>query len=135
MDALGLGYLQLGQASNTLSGGEAQRLKLVSELNTSGTQRSLYVMDEPTTGLHREDVHRLTALLQQLTDRGDTVVVIEHHPDIILAADWIVDLGPEGGEGGGRVIAKGTPASIMKSKRSHTGKVLKREIEESRARG
>jgi excinuclease ABC subunit A len=126
--ALGLGYLKLGQPSNTLSGGEAQRLKLVSELATAGSGRTLYVMDEPTTGLHRNDVVRLLSVMEQLIDRGDTIVVIEHHPDVILSADHVVDLGPEGGEGGGRIVATGTPERIMKSKRSHTGKVLAREV-------
>ncbi len=127
---LGLGYLHLGQASNTLSGGEAQRIKLVSELAAGlNTGPTLYVMDEPTTGLHRDDVERLLEVLQRLVERGDTVVVIEHHPDVMLAADWIVDLGPEGGAGGGRVVAKGTPETIAKRKRSHTGEVLRRELQ------
>ncbi|MEM7137186.1 MAG: excinuclease ABC subunit UvrA [Myxococcota bacterium] len=126
---LGLGYLHLGQASNTLSGGEAQRIKLVSELAGGlNTSRTLYVMDEPTTGLHRDDVDRLMGVLQRLVDRGDSVVVIEHHPDVMLAADWLVDLGPEGGVGGGRVVAQGTPEALAKRKRSHTGAVLRREL-------
>ena len=124
---LGLGYLHLGQPSNTLSGGEAQRIKLVSELAAGiHSGPTLYVMDEPTTGLHRDDVDRLLGVLQRLVDRGDTVVVIEHHPDVMLAADWIVDLGPEGGAGGGRIIAQGTPETIARRKRSHTGEVLRR---------
>ena len=125
---LGLGYLTLGQASNTLSGGEAQRLKLVSELSSPGAGRALYVMDEPTTGLHRDDVARLMSVLDALVDRGDTLVVIEHHPDVIASADWVVDLGPEGGEHGGRIIAEGTPETLMRSRTSHTGEMLRREL-------
>jgi excinuclease ABC subunit A len=129
---LGLGYLKLGQPSNTLSGGEAQRLKVVSELATSGQGSTLYVMDEPTTGLHREDVRRLLSVLQELVERGDTVVVIEHHPDVIAAADWVVDLGPEGGSGGGSIVAEGTPEAIMRANHSHTGRWLKHERDNSR---
>jgi excinuclease ABC subunit A len=129
LDELGLGYLHLGQASNTLSGGEAQRIKLVSELGAGlNAGPSLYVMDEPTTGLHRDDVDRLLGVLNRLVERGDTVAVIEHHPDVMLAADWIVDLGPEGGAQGGRVVAQGTPETIAKRKRSYTGEVLRREM-------
>ncbi|MBW2508546.1 MAG: ATP-binding cassette domain-containing protein, partial [Deltaproteobacteria bacterium] len=129
LDELGLGYLHLGQPSNTLSGGEAQRIKLVSELATGlNTGPTLYVMDEPTTGLHRDDVERLLAVLDRLVERGDTVAVIEHHPDVMLAADWIIDLGPEGGVDGGRIVAQGTPETIAKRKRSHTGKVLRTEL-------
>ena len=125
---LGLGYMKLGQASNTLSGGEAQRLKLVSELGATESGPTLYVMDEPTTGLHRDDVERLVGVLERLADRGDTVVVIEHHPDVILAADWVVDLGPEGGDEGGRIVAEGTPETIIRDPKSHTGAVLAREV-------
>jgi len=126
LDELGLGYLHLGQPSNTLSGGEAQRIKLVSELAAGlNTGPSFYVMDEPTTGLHRDDVDRLLGVLDRLVERGDTVAVIEHHPDVMLAADWIIDLGPEGGAGGGRVVAQGTPEQMAKRKRSHTAAALR----------
>ncbi len=125
---LGLGYLTLGQPSNTLSGGEAQRLKLVSELATVNSGPTLYVMDEPTTGLHREDVYRLMAVLSELVERGDTVLVIEHHPDVIIAADWVIDLGPEGGVDGGTIVAQGTPEQIMACPQSHTGAALRRLV-------
>jgi excinuclease ABC subunit A len=135
LDELGLGYLHLGQSSNTLSGGEAQRIKLVSELAVGlRTGPTLYVMDEPTTGLHRDDVDRLLGVLNRLVERGDTVVVIEHHPDVMLAADWIIDLGPEGGAHGGRIVAEGTPEDIAKYEGSHTGEVLKRQLSPSRRR-
>jgi excinuclease ABC subunit A len=127
---LGLGYLKLGQPSNTLSGGEAQRLKLVSELSASGAGPTLYVMDEPTTGLHREDVARLLGVVDRLVERGDTVLAIEHHPDVIAYADWVVDLGPEGGEGGGRIIAQGTPEQITRVRSSHTGAAIKQTLKE-----
>lgn len=128
---LGLGYLKLGQPSNSLSGGEAQRLKLVSELASTESTQTLYVMDEPTTGLHRRDVLRLCRVIQKLVERGDTVVVIEHHTDLMMQADWLIDLGPEGGSGGGEIIATGTPEQLAKQhKRSHTGAALRKLIRE-----
>jgi excinuclease ABC subunit A len=126
LSELGLGYLELGQPSNTLSGGEAQRLKLATELSLASTGGpTLYVMDEPTTGLHRSDVARLLGVFDKLVDRGDTVVVIEHHPDVMAWADWIVDLGPEGGAGGGRIVVEGTPEAILRHKTSHTARALR----------
>ncbi|MBM3985112.1 MAG: excinuclease ABC subunit A, partial [Planctomycetes bacterium] len=121
---VGLGYLKLGQSASTLSGGEAQRVKLASELGRPGTGRALVVLDEPTTGLHMDDVSRLVAVLQRLADQGNTVVVIEHNIDVILSADWVVDLGPEGGEGGGALVAQGPPETIAACAASHTGRWL-----------
>ena len=122
---VGLGYIHVGQPAPTMSGGEAQRVKLSRELGKKQTGRTLYVLDEPTTGLHFEDIRKLLAVLQRLVDGGNTVVVIEHNLDVIKCADWVVDLGPEGGAGGGRVVAKGTPEKVAKSKRSHTGRFLR----------
>lgn len=125
LDEVGLGYIKLGQPSTTLSGGEAQRVKLASELCKRSTGKTIYILDEPTTGLHTYDVHKLTTILQKLTDGGNTVVVIEHNLDIIKVADYIIDIGPEGGEKGGEIIAKGTPEKVAKCKESYTGKYLK----------
>ncbi len=125
---VGLGYIKLGQASTTLSGGEAQRVKLATELQKVATGRTIYILDEPTTGLHTDDVNRLIAVLQRIVDGGDTVLVIEHNLDVIKCADWIIDLGPEGGDGGGTVIAKGTPEQIAKVENSWTGQYLQKTI-------
>ena len=122
---VGLGYVKLGQSSTTLSGGEAQRVKLATELSRRGTGKTMYVLDEPTTGLSTYDVHKLTGILQRLTEGGNTVVVIEHNLDVIKTADHIIDMGPEGGDGGGMVIAQGTPEEVIKVKGSYTGKYLK----------
>jgi excinuclease ABC subunit A len=121
---VGLGYVRLGQPAPTLSGGEAQRVKLASELAKRSTGHTLYVLDEPTTGLHFEDVRKLLDVLQRLVDQGNTVCVIEHNLDVVKSADWIIDLGPEGGEGGGSVIAAGSPEEVAKTPGSYTGKFL-----------
>ncbi len=125
---VGLGYIHLGQSATTLSGGEAQRIKLATELSRRSTGRTLYILDEPTTGLHFDDVKRLLHVLNQLVDRGNTVLVIEHNLDIIKSADWIVDLGPEGGDKGGELVAAGTPKDVVKVKRSYTGQWLKKVL-------
>ncbi|HZL80481.1 MAG TPA: excinuclease ABC subunit A, partial [Demequina sp.] len=121
---VGLGYVPLGQSATTLSGGEAQRLKLSKELSKRATGRTLYILDEPTTGLHFEDVKKLMSVLQGLVDKGNTVIVIEHNLDVIKSADWVLDMGPEGGNGGGGVVAEGTPEDIATHPESHTGKFL-----------
>ncbi|MEY4163183.1 MAG: hypothetical protein RLZZ79_135, partial [Actinomycetota bacterium] len=121
---VGLGYVRLGQSAPTLSGGEAQRVKLATELQRRSTGRTIYVLDEPTTGLHFEDVRKLLGVLQRLVDTGNTVVVIEHNLDVIKSADWVIDLGPEGGSGGGTIVAEGTPEEVAKVKGSYTGKYL-----------
>ena len=124
LNDVGLGYVRLGQPAPTLSGGEAQRVKLATELQKRSTGRTIYVLDEPTTGLHFEDIRKLLGVLQGLVDKGNTVIVIEHNLDVIKSADWIVDLGPEGGSGGGRVVAEGTPEHVATLEDSHTGRFL-----------
>ena len=125
---VGLGYIRLGQAATTLSGGEAQRIKLSKELSKRATGRTLYLLDEPTTGLHFDDVRKLLGVLDRLVDAGNTVVVIEHNLDVIKCADWIVDLGPEGGDDGGRVVAEGTPEHVGRVRGSYTGEYLVRAL-------
>ena len=122
------GYIKLGQPSTTLSGGEAQRIKLATELSKRATGKTLYILDEPTTGLHIADVHRLVDILQRLVDTGNSIIVIEHNLDLIKTADYIIDLGPEGGDGGGEIVAVGSPEQIIKNDRSYTGKFLKKYI-------
>jgi excinuclease ABC subunit A len=122
---VGLGYLKLGQSCTTLSGGESQRIKLASELSKRDTGRTLYIFDEPTTGLHFEDINQLLGVFQKLVDRGNSVVIIEHNLDVIKCADWIVDMGPEGGAAGGRVVAEGTPEDVARVAESYTGQFLK----------
>ena len=128
LDDVGLGYLELGQSATTLSGGEAQRVKIASELYRPHTQKTIYLLDEPTIGLHYADVEKLIEILQELVGRGNTVMVIEHNLDLIKCADYIIDIGPEGGERGGEVVAKGTPEEIAKNKESHTGTYLKKAL-------
>jgi excinuclease ABC subunit A len=131
---VGLGYIKVGQPATTLSGGEAQRVKLAYYLEKRATGKTLFILDEPTTGLHSDDVKRLIEVLQRIADNGDTILVIEHNLDIIKIADYIIDLGPEGGDKGGNIIATGTPEDIVKCKESYTGKYLKRVLEEDKAR-
>jgi excinuclease ABC subunit A len=124
MHDVGLGYLTLGQSGATLSGGEAQRVKLAAQLGRPGTGSNLYILDEPTTGLHFADIDRLLAVFHRLADQGETLVVIEHNLDVVAAADWVVDLGPEAGADGGRVVAMGPPEEVARSPRSPTGRYL-----------
>jgi excinuclease ABC subunit A len=121
---VGLGYIELGQSATTLSGGEAQRVKLSKELSRRGTGRTLYILDEPTTGLHFADTHKLLDVLNKLVDQGNTVVIIEHNLDVIKSADYVIDLGPEGGGGGGRIVAEGTPEDVARCRESFTGRFL-----------
>ena len=126
---VGLSYIKLGQPSTELSGGEAQRIKLATELSRKSTGKTIYILDEPTTGLHFADVHKLVEILRRLSDGGNTVIVIEHNLDVIKTADYIIDMGPEGGDGGGTVIAQGTPEEICKVPESYTGQFLKPYLE------
>ena len=128
LNDVGLSYIKLGQPSTTLSGGEAQRIKLATELSKRSTGRTIYILDEPTTGLHFADVHKLVEILRRLSDGGNTVIVIEHNLDVIKTADYLIDIGPEGGERGGTVIAKGTPEEVAESPVSYTGKYVKRYL-------
>lgn len=123
---VGLGYVKIGQPATTLSGGEAQRVKLATELSKRSTGKTVYILDEPTTGLHTADVHRLIDVLQKLVDTGNTVIVIEHNLDVIKTADYIIDLGPEGGNRGGQIVAQGTPEEVAKNPASYTGQYLEK---------
>jgi excinuclease ABC subunit A len=133
LSEVGLGYIQLGQPATTLSGGEAQRVKLARELGKATTGRTLYLMDEPTTGLHFVDIERLLLVLRRLTDAGNTVLVIEHNLEVIQAADWVIDMGPEAGEKGGRIVAEGTPEHVASVPDSHTGRYLRELMDADRA--
>jgi excinuclease ABC subunit A len=133
LNDVGLGYLHLGQSATTLSGGEAQRVKLATELAKRDTGRTLYILDEPTTGLHFEDVRLLLEVLHRLVEKGNSVLVIEHNLDVIKTSDWIIDLGPEGGTRGGRIVAEGTPEDVARVKGSHTGEFLGRVLNGTRA--
>ncbi len=128
LNDVGLGYITLGQQATTLSGGEAQRVKLAEELSKRDTGNTLYILDEPTTGLHFEDIRHLLRVLNKLVDKGNTVLVIEHNLDVVKTADWIVDMGPEGGGRGGKIVVEGTPETVVKKKGSFTGEFLKMEL-------
>ena len=128
---VGLGYIKLGQPATTLSGGEAQRVKLSLELSRRATGKTIYVLDEPTTGLHTADVHKLIGVLQRLVDAGNTIIVIEHNLDIVKVADYIIDIGPEGGDQGGEIVATGTPEKVAKVAGSYTGKYLQKMLADS----
>jgi excinuclease ABC subunit A len=125
---VGLGYIKLGQSSTTLSGGESQRVKLSAELSKRDTGKTLYILDEPTTGLHFEDIKVLLGVINRLIDKGNTMVVIEHNMDVIKCADYIIDMGPEGGKGGGKIVFAGTPEQLVKSKKGYTAPFLKKEL-------
>ena len=129
---VGLSYIRLGQNATTLSGGEAQRVKLSKELSKRSTGRTLYILDEPTTGLHFYDIEQLLGVLHRLRDEGNTIIVIEHNLDVIKTADWIIDLGPEGGAGGGTIVATGTPEDVAADERSYTGRYLRPVLERAK---
>ena len=129
LSEVGLGYIKLGQPSTTLSGGEAQRVKLATELSKKATGKTLYILDEPTTGLHMADVHKLVDILQRLVDTGNSIIVIEHNLDLIKTCDYIIDLGPEGGDNGGNIVQVGTPEQVVKNEKSYTGQFLKKYLE------
>lgn len=129
LQEVGLGYIKLGQPSTTLSGGESQRVKLATELSKRDTGKTMYILDEPTTGLHFEDIRVLMNVLNKLVEKGNTVLVIEHNLDVIKLADYIIDMGPEGGRGGGQVLAAGTPEEVAESKKGYTPKFIKEELE------
>ena len=135
LQEVGLGYIQIGQSATTLSGGEAQRIKLAKELSKRSTGKTLYILDEPTTGLHFDDVSHLLSILHALVDKGNSMIVIEHNLDVIKTADTVIDLGPEGGTGGGTIVAQGPPMKVAKSKRSHTGRHLKDVLNNSLSKG
>ncbi len=134
LQRVGLGYLKVGQQATTLSGGEAQRVKLAKELAKRATGRTLYILDEPTTGLHFEDVNKLLGVLNELVGSGNTMIIIEHNLDVIKTADWVIDIGPEGGDGGGEIVAVGTPENVAKVSASWTGRFLKPMLERDKAR-
>ena len=128
LQRVGLGYIKIGQSATTLSGGEAQRVKLAKELSRRATGKTVYILDEPTTGLHFDDVKKLLEVLHELVDAGNTVIIIEHNLEVIKTADWVIDMGPEGGSGGGRVVAKGTPEEVAATDGSYTGHYLKASL-------
>jgi len=128
VEDVGLGYIRLGQAATTLSGGEAQRVKLAKELSKRATGRTIYILDEPTTGLHFHDIAKLLEVLQKLVEGGNTIVIIEHNLDVIKTADWVIDLGPEGGDRGGEIVACGTPEQVSRVTRSYTGQFLRKML-------
>ena len=132
LNDVGLGYIKLGQSSTQLSGGEAQRVKLATELSKRGTGNTLYILDEPTTGLHFADVEKLLNVINMLADQGNTVLVIEHNLDVIKQADYVIDLGPEGGDEGGEIVAKGTPEEVSRVEKSYTGQYLKKVLKKTR---